>query len=453
MIYQHTHTRSEMTAVLTIAGSDPIGGAGLQADLKAIEAIGLHGCSVVTCVTSQNTKGVYSILPVPAEEIGAQLKAVLDDVRLGAVKTGMLYSVDIVRTVSRTLRGEPVPIVVDPVMAATTGGSLSAKGLAEELRRSLLPIATLVTPNRHEAELLSGMEIKDGAGAVRAARAIIKSGARSVLVKGGHLEGDEAIDYLVLKKRRAIKLATPREDMEVHGTGCALSSFIAGRLAMGDGLEEAVRASKEMIFKSIRASRRVGKGVPCVNPMAVPVSEARKPEMLAQVDSSAEALESLLDARLIPEVGSNIGYCVDGAVDAHDVVALTGRIVRVGEGARAVGCARFGASKHVARIVLAAHAHDGRVHCAMNVKYSEGAVQACRAAGLSVASFDRSKEPKGESSMTWGVNHAIARHGGVPDVIFDKGGPGKEPMIRILGRDPRNVMKKLKAISSRLNRG
>ena len=452
MIYQHTHMRTDMTAVLTIAGSDPVGGAGLQADLKAIEAMGLHGCSVVTCVTSQNTKGVRSVFPVPAEEIKAQLKAVLDDVRLGAVKTGMLYSGEIVRTVSRTLRGEPVPIVVDPVMVATTGGSLSEKGFVEELRRSLLPIATLVTPNRHEAELLSGMEIKDGRGAIRAARGIMRFGARSVLVKGGHIEEEEAVDYLVLKGR-TVKLATPRENRDVHGTGCALSSFIAGRLAMGDGLEEAARESKEMIFKSIRGSRRVGKGIPCVNPMAVPVSEARKPEMLAQIDSSAEALESLLDARLLPEVGSNIGYCIDGAVDVDDVVALTGRIVRVGEGARAVGCARFGASKHVARIVLAAHARDGRVCCAMNVKYSESAVRACRAAGLSVASFDRSKEPKGESSMTWGVNYAIRRHGGVPDVIFDKGGPGKEPMIRILGRDPRNVIKKLKAMSSRLNRG
>lgn len=423
----------------------------MQADLKAIEAMGLHGCSVVTCVTSQDTRGVYSISPVPADEIRGQLKAVLGDVRLGAIKTGMLYNGETVRVISRMLRGEPAPIVVDPVMVATTGGALSTEGLVDELRRSLLPIATLVTPNRHEAELLSGMKIGDGRDAVRAARAIMKFGARAVLVKGGHLDDDEAVDYLALRGR-TIKLAGPREDLDVHGTGCVLSSFIAGRLAKGDSLEEAARESKKMTFKSIRGSRRVGKGVPCANPMAAAISEARKPAMLAQIDASTSLLEALLDARLIPEVGSNIGYCVDGATDTDDVVALTGRIVRVGEGARAVGCARFGASKHVARVVLAAHAHDGRVHSAINVKYSEAAVRACRAAGLSVASFDRSKEPKGASSMTWGVTNAIARYGGVPDVIFDRGGVGKEPMIRILGRDPRDVIKKLKAMSSKMNR-
>lgn len=441
-----------MTSVLTVAGSDPVGGAGLQADLKAIEAMGLHGCSVVTCVTSQNTKGVYSVFPVPEEEIEAQLRAVLDDVRLGAVKTGMLYSGEIVRTVSRSLRNAHIPIVVDPVMVATTGGCLSEEGFAEELRRSLLPIATLVTPNRREAEALSGLKIGGEKDAIKAARAIIKLGAESVLVKGGHMREHDAVDYLVLKGK-TVRLVSPRDDRDVHGTGCVLSSFIAGRLAMGDGLEEASRHAKTMIFRSIRASRRVGKGVSCVNPMAALGSEATKPGVLTEVETAVEALESILDARLLPEVGSNIGYCVEGALEAEDVAALTGRIVRVGEKAQAVGCARFGASKHVARIVLAAHARDASVRCAMNIKYSPKAVRACRAAKLSVTSFDRAKEPKGASSMTWGVSRTIERHGGVPDVIFDMGGQGKEPMIRIMGKDPRDVVRKLRSISKRLKQG
>jgi hydroxymethylpyrimidine kinase/phosphomethylpyrimidine kinase len=441
-----------MTSVLTVAGSDPVGGAGLQADLKAIEAMGLHGCSVVTCVTSQNTRGVRSIFPVPAAEIEAQLEAVLGDVRLGAVKTGMLYSGEIVRTVSRSLRNVRVPIVVDPVMVATTGGSLSEEGLADELRRSLLPIATLVTPNRHEAEVLSGLKIGGEKDAMKAARAMIKLGAESVLVKGGHMRGRDAVDLLVLKGR-TVRLVSPREDRDVHGTGCALSSFIAGRLAMGDDAEDAARHAKKMIFKSIRASRRVGKGVPCVNPMVALRSEATRPEILTEVETAVEALESILDSRLLPEVGSNIGYCVDGALEAEDVAALTGRIVRVGSRAKAIGCARFGASKHVARIVLAAHAMDAGTRCAMNIKYSPKAVRACRAARLAVASFDRSKEPEGASSMTWGVSHAIERRGGVPDVIFDKGGHGKEPMIRILGKDPHDVVRKLRSISTKLKQG
>ncbi len=452
MIYQHMHTLLDMTNVLTVAGSDPVGGAGIQADTKAIEAMGLHACSVVTCVTSQNTKGVYSISPVPSDEVEAQLKAVLKDVRFDAAKTGMLYDDGIVRTVSRMLRRFPAPIVVDPVMASTTGGSLHREGFVEELKRSLLPLATLVTPNKLEAELLSGIEIGSERDAVKAARAIMRSGAKAVLVKGGHMRGEEAVDHLVLKGR-AVRLVSPRLDLDVHGTGCVLSSFIAGRLALGDSLEEAAARAKTLTFRSIRASRRVGRGVPCVNPMAVVEYEASKPGVLVEVDDAVRAAESLLDSRLLPEVGSNIGYCVDGALDPGDVAALTGRIVRVGSEAKAVGCARFGASKHIARIVVAAHASDPGVRCAMNVKYSPEAVRACRAAGLSVASFDRAREPKGASSMTWGVSYAIGRHGGVPDVIFDKGGLGKEPMIRLLGKNPDDVVAKLRSMASKLDKG
>jgi hydroxymethylpyrimidine/phosphomethylpyrimidine kinase len=146
-----------------------------------------------------------------------------------------------------------------------------------------------------------------------------------------------------------------------------------------------------------------------------------------------------------------MGYAVTGALEPQDVAAFTGRITRVGSHARVIGCARFGASKHVARIVLAASAKDPSIRCAMNIKYSARSVRACREAGLKVASFDRSREPSGKSSMTWGVTYAIERHGKVPDVIFDRGGHGKEPMIRLLGGSPAEVIEKLKGIRERIH--
>jgi len=441
-----------MANALTIAGSDSVGGAGLQADLKAFEALGVHGCSVVTCVTSQNTKGVSSIFPIPPEEISNQLVSVLQDVKLDAVKTGMLYSAEIVKTVSTNLRGVRAPIVVDPVMAATTGNELHIEGFVETLISRLLPMATLVTPNIPEAERLSGIKVRDERSARKAAREIMELGPDAVLVKGGHLKGNEAADYLCWDGK-VLKVTSPRLDVEVHGTGCAMASLIAGNLALGLDLEDAVRTSKSMIFKAVLAREKVGLGVPCANPLAALRAEAQKVAMLQELEDAAAQLEHVLDATLLPEVGTNMGYAVLGALEPDEVAAFEGRIVRCGTRAKRIGCARFGASKHVARIVLAMSSRDPDVRCALNIKYSEDNLAMCRKAKLSIASFDRAKEPKGVSSMTWGVLDAIDRRGSVPDIIFDKGGMGKEPMIRLLGRSPQEVLFKLERIVAGRPRG
>jgi hydroxymethylpyrimidine/phosphomethylpyrimidine kinase len=441
-----------MANALTIAGSDSVGGAGLQADLKAFEALGVHGCSVVTCVTSQNTKRVSSIFPVPPEVVASQLSSVLEDVKLDAVKTGMLYSADIVKAVSTQLRGVRAPLVVDPVMAATTGSELHVAGFIEALVSRLLPMATLVTPNILEAEKLSGVKVRDERSARKAAREILELGPDAVLVKGGHLKGDEAADYLSWDGK-TIKVSSPRLDVEVHGTGCALASLIAGNLALGLELEDAVRTSKSMIFKAVLAREKVGLGVPCANPLAVLRIEAGKAEMLRELEDAAARLEHMMDSALLPEVGTNMGYAVLGALGPDEVAAFEGRIVRCGTKAKRVGCARFGASKHVARIVIAVSSRDPEARCALNIKYTEDNLALCRKAKLSVTSFDRAKEPKGVSSMTWGVLDAIDRRGSVPDIIFDKGGMGKEPMIRLLGRSPQEVLFKLERIVAGRPRG
>lgn len=434
-----------MTNALTIAGSDSVGGAGLQADLKAFEAVGVHGCSVVTAVTSQNTKGVSSIFPLPASEVASQLRSVIEDVDLDAIKTGMLFSPDIVRTVAGMLKGYETPIVVDPVLAATTGSSLHEEGFVDALITRMMPLAALVTPNIPEATRLSGVKIRDERSAKAAGREILEFGPRAVLVKGGHLRGSDAADYLFLGER-IVKISSPRVEAEVHGTGCAFASMIAGNLALGLGLEDAVRKAKGMMFKAILSRETVGVGVPCANPLAVLRIEAEKPLILEELERAGKALESLMDGRLLPEVGSNMGYAVLGALEEEEVAAFDGRIVRVGTSARKVGCARFGASKHVARIVLAASSHDHETRCALNIKYSGANLAACRKAKLRVSTFDRSKEPKGVSSMTWGVHRAIERSGEFPDIIFDEGGKGKEPMIRLLGKDPQDVLSKLRKI-------
>jgi len=437
-----------MPTALTIAGSDSVGGAGLQADLKAFEALGVHGCSVVTCVTSQNTKRVSSIYPIPPDQVLSQLDSVLEDVDIDAVKTGMLYDPEVVLTVSSRLKKVSAPIVVDPVLAATTGGSLRKRGLEEALIKKLIPEATLVTPNLFEASRLSGTNVRDERSARRAALKILQMGAKWVLIKGGHMKGSEAADYLFTEDEMS-KMATPRAFSEVHGTGCALASLIAGHLALGNDVETAVKKSKLMIYKAIVSGETVGRGIPCANPLAVLRSQAEKISMVERLNTVGKELERILDSDLIPEVGSNMGFSTVGALESSEVAAFDGRIVRIGQEARLVGCVRFGASKHVARIVLAAGCHDPRIRCALNIKYSDNNLESCRRARLAVSGFDRAREPKGVSSMTWGVHKAIQRYGRVPDVIFDRGGVGKEPMIRILGEGPEEVLAKLKRIKSK----
>ncbi|MBI3689107.1 MAG: bifunctional hydroxymethylpyrimidine kinase/phosphomethylpyrimidine kinase [Actinobacteria bacterium] len=246
--------------VLTVAGSDSGGGAGIQADLKAMLALGTHGMSVVTAVTAQNSLGVQRYWELPVEAIEAQLRSVLDDIGVDAVKTGMLASARIVATVARVLSTVTAPIVVDPVSVSTHGDPLLAPEALAAVRELLLPLAIVVTPNLPEAEQLSGLTVRCEADLARAAEAIAALGPRAVLVTGGHLDGPESVDVLwdgrTMRTLRAPRLDNPH----THGTGCTLASAIAARLALGDQLPEAVTAAKAYLTGAIAAGFPLGAG-------------------------------------------------------------------------------------------------------------------------------------------------------------------------------------------------
>ena len=211
---------ARVRSALTIAGSDSGGGAGIQADLKSFAAVGVHGCSVLTCVTAQNTQSVRSVFPLPAREVGRQLDAVLEDFDVAAAKTGMLYSAEIVRAVAKRLDGEDFPLVVDPVMVATVGASLQARDLGSALVHRLLPRATLVTPNLFEAEQLAGFPVHSVEDMRNAAKRLHGFGAAAVLVKGGHLKGD-ATDLLWNGRSSSRGAASPRASTTPTAPGWA----------------------------------------------------------------------------------------------------------------------------------------------------------------------------------------------------------------------------------------
>lgn len=257
-----------MRTALTIAGSDSGGGAGIQADLKSFASIGVHGTSAITCVTAQNTQAVDSIFPLPPEEIRTQIRAVLRDFDVRAAKTGMLYSAAIVRTVANELRRTRFPLVVDPVMVATVGARLERDDFEAALVDQLLERATLVTPNRHEAERLAGMRIRTVEDMEAAARTILKLGPRAVLVKGGHMRGP-LVDVLHDGKR-IHRLRGRRFPKELHGAGCTLSASTAAYLALGKPLRRAVESARVKVALGFAAAYRAGRGVGIINSHVAP---------------------------------------------------------------------------------------------------------------------------------------------------------------------------------------
>lgn len=257
-----------VATTLSIAGSDSSGGAGIQADLKAIAAQGGYGASVITALTAQNTQTVTLAEPVSLAMLEAQLAAVFEDLNVVAVKSGMLPTPEVIVAVAHALREYgPLHYVLDPVMISKSGFHLIPAESVSALVSHLLPLASLVTPNTHEAEALSGLgPIRTVADMEAAGRRILASGARAVLVKGGHLDHAEAVDVLVTPDD-CKSFAAPRLDVRhTHGTGCTYSAAIATRLGQGQGLSEAIRGAKHFLTAAIEAGLEVGRGIGPTNP-------------------------------------------------------------------------------------------------------------------------------------------------------------------------------------------
>ena len=255
-----TTRRRGLPIALTIAGSDSGGGAGIQADLRSYAAYHVHGLSVITAVTAQNTRAVDDVEMLPARIVRAQIAAVLDDFPVAAIKTGMLGTAALVRTVHAALARHPaVPLVVDPVLIATSGAALAREGLVAAMQRHLLPRADLLTPNLPEAERLLDRRIRSRAGLLDAAHRLRAAGARAVLLKGGHLEGRAVHDVLVTADD-VQWFSHPRVAVEAHGTGCTLAAAITAGLARGDALRDAVATAIEFVQQALHDAYRPGRG-------------------------------------------------------------------------------------------------------------------------------------------------------------------------------------------------
>jgi hydroxymethylpyrimidine kinase/phosphomethylpyrimidine kinase len=434
-----------MSKILTIAGSDSSGGAGIQADLKTILSLGGYGMSVITALTAQNTLGVHAIKPVDASFVGQQIDCVLEDIGADAVKTGMLVNARIVRTVAQKLRASGIEkIVVDPVIASKKGATLLDEDGQRATVEDLFPIAYLVTPNIPEAEILLDSRISDLSGMIRAGKALQKMGPRYVLVTGGHLP-ESPVDVLHDGAQHYEFTSQRVRTRHSHGTGCTLAAAVATLLGKGLSLMDSIDRAKQYLYRALRFSLTIGRGVGPTNHFASIAREIARTQVIEELDKACDRLKRLNIAHLIPEVRSNLAYAIPFAESLQDIASYPGGLIRVGNSIDTLASARFGASRQLHHLVLAAMEYDPDRRAAMTIAYSESLVKRVRSLGYSVAEFDRNRTPSDlqqeeGSTLAWGVQDVMEELGGVPDAIFDRGAVGKVPLIRLFGNDPASIV-------------
>ncbi|AGI47623.1 phosphomethylpyrimidine kinase [Thermoplasmatales archaeon BRNA1] len=428
-----------MRTALTIAGSDSVGGAGIQADIKAMASVGVHATSVITAVTAQNTCSVSSIFPMPADVVQAQLDAVLKDCEIKAIKTGMLYNAEIVGVVVDALEDHNIPLIVDPVMVATVGDRLYDESYIKALKRKLLPICELVTPNRQEAEVLSGIKIRNEDDVTYACEVIGKEGS-SVLLKGGHFDSKVVTDYLYLSSG-ITRIRNPRTRGESgHGSGCAFSAFITANMANGLDLVTSVLESRKMIQKSIETQYSVGKGVDVVN-TNVALTKKQDSDMvnvLRDMDTAVAKIMRIMPLDLVPKDGMNIAYAVKNAKGPEEIAGIEKRIYVHNGSLKKGGNVKFGAGEHLSYVLMECMKTNPEMRCVMTFEADSALESDMKDAGLDVV-IVKEKDVNGES-IAETTRNALSLSKKFPDAVIIK---GKRNTVDLFGKGPRDIMSKL----------
>ena len=445
-----------MKVALSIAGSDSGAGAGIQADLKTFSVLGVYGCTAITAITAQNTKRVDEIVELPAALVEKQIRSVMTDMPPNAIKVGMVYSTSIIDVVYDSLKRCKVPIVLDPIFFAGTGAKLLHSEAYKSYIARMIPACSLISPNKMEAEKLSGMAIRTREDAIKAAKKIKNLGAQNVIIKGSHFDSTHVTDLLLDSRNNLINFTNARLKIkEIHGSGCNFSAAVAAYLAKDIALTDACRLANEYVHIGIQNALIIGQGLPIANPPSVIYSDANRYRTLLELQQAVEEV-SVLDSfhKLIPETQTNFVYALSDAVDISDVAGVRGRIVKIDNTAAPSSCVTFGASSHVASAVIAYMTINPAFRSAINIRFEERLVKACRSL-FSVASYDRSREPKMRkrkegSSVSWGILASLSKNPRA-DVIYHTGDFGKEPMIILFGRNPAEIVERIKMILKKIS--
>ncbi|NVM01764.1 MAG: bifunctional hydroxymethylpyrimidine kinase/phosphomethylpyrimidine kinase [Candidatus Helarchaeota archaeon] len=433
---------------LTIAGSDSGGGAGIQADLKTFAALGVHGTSVITAITAQDTKKVYEIFEVPLKIIEKQLIAVLNDFQINFAKTGMLYNKDTIELISKQIEEYKIKLILDPIIFAGSGSRLLKEEAEKSLIKSLFPKSLIITPNIIEAGKIIGDSIKNVDDMKEAAKKIIKLGPKAVLIKGGHLKSKKIVDILYFEDAFT-SFEKNKINYQLHGTGCTLSAAITAYLTLENSLKESVVKAEDFIDFAIQYPIITKTEIFPVNPLAKLELESARFDIVENLKLAIKIIENEVRfTQLIPEVRTNIAMTIPNVKSTDYIATTEGRITVVNGYPKAIGRIHFGGIHHVPRLILSAQKFDPLITAAMNIRFSPKIFRACQKTGLSIIKIDRTKEPKDKAeiegkSMSWIIEEAAKLNDGkIPDLIADEGALGKEAMIRLFGHSAIEVVDK-----------
>ena len=422
--------------VLSIGGSDPSSGAGIQSDIKTFENHGVYGLTVITAITSQNTKKISKILPISSDIIKSQLESVLNDFKIDAIKIGMLYDASIIKAVHSMIEKQKCPIIVDPIIESTTKTILLKKSAIKHYKKMIIPLATIITPNRHEAKILAGTPSIE-----KAAKEIQKLGAKNVIITG-YNETKNIIEDFVLESKKDYILKGKKIEIINHGSGCNYSASIASSLALKRSIHDAAEYAKEYVFQSIKNSKKIGKGIS--------ITYKKTSEMQKELSNSIIDFQNIKNSiKLIPECQTNFVFSKIKPKRIDMVLGISGRLVKAGDRIIQAGELKYGGSQHVATAVVEVSKKFPEIRSAINIKYEPSMIVKAKKKGMKVISYDRRKESKNSkqkenSSISWGISSCLKSM--KPDIIFHKGDMGKEPMIIIFGTNPEQVIKKILSI-------
>jgi len=424
--------------LLSIGGSDPSSGAGIQSDIKSFSKFNVYGLTVITGITAQNTKNFGIVEPVSETILKSQLQAVFSDFKIDGVKIGMVYNSKIIKVIYNQLKKLKIPIIVDPVIKSTTGGVLLEKSAMKDFQKYIIPIATAITPNEYEARILSNTKIKISNKKI--AEKIQKLGSKNVIITGIKSKNNEIKDF-VLEKNKDYFISDKKISKINHGSGDIYSVSLLYSLVKGNNLKESLKFAKQTTFDAIKNAKKRGKGIA--------ITDIENQDSINKGLSNAinEFTEIKDIYKLIPECQTNFVYSKEKSKTTKDILGVSGRIVKAGKKVLVSGKLEYGGSKHVATALLIINKKSPEIRSAINLKYQTKTISKIKKSKLVLSEYDRTKEPKKiklkDSTIAWGIKTAIKNSKKIPDVVFHKGDFGKEPMIIVFGKNPENVLNKI----------
>lgn len=424
--------------ILSIGGSDPSSGAGIQSDIKTFSNHDVYGFTVVTVITSQNTRKVTSVEPVSAKSLITQIDSILSDFHIDAIKIGMVYDSQVIKIIHSKLRNIRVPIVVDPIIKSTTGAILLKKSALRDYKKMVVPLADIITPNKFEAKALSGIS-----NTKKSAKKIQSMGAKCVIITGATSSNGKISDF-VLEESREYVISGKKIPIKNHGSGCNYSASIAVSLAKGNTMYNAVKTAKDYVYQSISNSKKIGKGVS--------ITHKNISNEMRELSDSINHFKQIKNIyKIIPECQTNFVFAKKNPKNITDVLGISGRLVKSGKEVVTAGEIVYGGSQHVGTAVIQVNKKFPKIRSGLNIKYDPKIISKAKKSKFTVLSYDRNKESKKSkqkenSSISWGISNCINAKS--PDIIYHKGDVGKEPMILIFGNNPGEIIQKVSKLTS-----